>query len=114
MSHLISVLNEIFCRGKEVYEVVVAADSAIGDFLFGLDPQPLGLSPCLGMPRFTPRHWYGTCLCLRGESSIADFVCCKQFYRIVVGQRIPSGEGRVSRFLSYKSFFGFYGQEILS
>lgn len=61
MSHLISVLNEMSCRGKQHYEVVVAANPATRDLLFGLDAQPLGLSPLFWMPGITLRHWYGTC-----------------------------------------------------
>ena len=49
VAHLNSALDEMPCRGDEIYEVVVAGNPTMRDLLFGLDVQPLGLSPFLSV-----------------------------------------------------------------
>ena len=49
MAHLNSALDEMPCRGDEIYEVVVAGNPTMRDLFFDLDVQPLGLSPFLSV-----------------------------------------------------------------
>lgn len=49
VAHLNAALDEMPCRGDEIYEVVVAGNPTMRDLLFGLEVQPLGLSPFLSV-----------------------------------------------------------------
>ena len=49
IAHLNAALDEMPCRGDEIYEVVVAGNPTMRDLLFGLDVQPLGRSPFLSV-----------------------------------------------------------------
>lgn len=49
VAHMNAALEEMPCRSEEIYEVVVAGNPTMRDLLFGLDVQPLGLSPFLSV-----------------------------------------------------------------
>jgi len=49
VSHLNAAIDELPCRRDEIYEVVAAGNPTMRDLLFGLDVQPIGLSPFLSV-----------------------------------------------------------------
>jgi uncharacterized 2Fe-2S/4Fe-4S cluster protein (DUF4445 family) len=49
VAHLNSLIEQMPCRPDEIYELVVAGNPTMRDLLFGIDVQPLGVSPFLSV-----------------------------------------------------------------